>query len=113
MKKKLRIQVWNKYNKHCAYCGKELKYKEMQVDHYIPQRLFDIENLEGDKDDIDNLMPSCRRCNHYKRDSLPENFRESLNTLHERVLKQYICKVAYDYGVIKIEPFDGVFYFER
>jgi 5-methylcytosine-specific restriction endonuclease McrA len=34
--KKMRLEVYNKYNGHCAYCGKELEYKDMQVDHLIP-----------------------------------------------------------------------------
>lgn len=113
MRKELRLSVWRKYNKRCAYCGKEIEYKDMQVDHYIPQRLFDDGSVKGDKNNICNLMPSCRRCNHYKRDYLPDNFRENLKNLHERVLSEYICKVAKDYGVIKIKPFNGEFYFEK
>ena len=31
--KKIREQVYQKYNGHCAYCGCELDYKDMQVDH--------------------------------------------------------------------------------
>ena len=38
MNKKIRLIVWNKYNKHCAYCGKYLKYEDMQVDHCIPKQ---------------------------------------------------------------------------
>lgn len=34
--KKLRKQVYAKCNGHCAYCGCELEYKDMQVDHVIP-----------------------------------------------------------------------------
>ncbi len=28
-------------------------------------------------------------------------------------MKQYIFKVAVDYGVVDIRPFDGEFYFEK
>lgn len=34
---KIRKQVYEKYNRHCAYCGCELKYKDMEVDHVIPE----------------------------------------------------------------------------
>ena len=34
--KKMREAVYDKYNGHCAYCGKKIEYKEMQVDHLIP-----------------------------------------------------------------------------
>lgn len=31
-----RMAVYKKTNGHCAYCGCELEYKDMQVDHVIP-----------------------------------------------------------------------------
>ena len=31
--KKVREQIYEKYYGHCAYCGCEIEYKEMQVDH--------------------------------------------------------------------------------
>lgn len=34
--KHIRQQVYEKYGGHCAYCGKALEYKDMQVDHMIP-----------------------------------------------------------------------------
>ena len=36
MTKKLRIRVYEKYNGHCAYCGRAIQYKVMQVDHIVP-----------------------------------------------------------------------------
>ena len=62
-------------------------------------------------DDIENLNPTCHRCNHYKRAHTLETFRGMIKTLHERTQKIYIC--AEDYGIIKIEPWDGKFYYER
>lgn len=32
-----RTAIYNKYSGHCAYCGKEIEYKDMQVDHLIQQ----------------------------------------------------------------------------
>lgn len=37
MKKEDRIKVWEKYGHHCAYCGKEIKLEDMQVDHFVPK----------------------------------------------------------------------------
>lgn len=37
MKKEDRIKVWEKYGHHCAYCGKEIKFEDMQVDHFVPE----------------------------------------------------------------------------
>jgi len=105
-----RLQVYNKYGGRCAYCGKKIEYKDMQVDHIISKR----QGWAWDGiDTIKNLNPACRRCNHYKRAHSLEFFRHMLKTLHERVREMYICKVAEDYGIIKIEPWDGKFYFEK
>lgn len=109
---KQRLEVYNKYGGHCAYCGKAIEYKDMQVDHIMPRRIYHGAE-KGIVDRVENLNPSCRRCNHYKRANSLESFRMMLKTLHERVRKQYICKVAEDYGIIKVEPWDGKFYFER
>ena len=102
----LRQRVWLKFDKHCAYCGKVLEYKDMQVDHKLPKHY-------GGKDSFENLMPSCRRCNHYKRAMLIEQYRRLIKTLHKRIENLYIGKVAIDYGIIEIKPFSGTFYFER
>ena len=106
MKKSDRIKVWNKYDKHCAYCGKIIKYQDMQVDHMIPKR-------RHGPDTPDNLMPACRRCNHYKRAWPLKEFRRLLVTMSDRIQKMYLMKVAIDYGIIKPVPWDGVFYFEK
>lgn len=36
MKKQQRIAAYEKYNGHCAYCGEEIPYEKMQVDHIRP-----------------------------------------------------------------------------
>ena len=112
MNKKLRIKVYNKYNGRCSYCGRKIEYEDMQVDHLIPQRMFNVYRVEG-INKFSNLMPSCRRCNHYKRAETLETFRHNLITLHERIMKNYICKVGVDFGIVEIKVFDGIFYCER
>ena len=109
MTKKQRELVWNKYGKRCAYCGSILAYKDLQVDHIKAKRRRkpEIANV------LENLNPSCRRCNHYKRGLSLESFRKRVKTLHERIAAQYIDKVALDYGIITIQPWDGIFWFEK
>lgn len=117
LNKKQREQIWNKYNHHCAYCGTELEYKEMQVDHLIPQRRatnkagrgkVPIEQIEN----FDNYMPSCRRCNHYKRAHNLETFRRYIEEIPKKLLENYICKVGIDYGLVEFHPRKIKFYFE-
>ena len=33
----IRHAVYAKYNGHCAYCGCEIDYKDMQIDHIKPK----------------------------------------------------------------------------
>ena len=106
MNKSFREKVWNKHNQHCGYCGKVIDYKDMQIDHIIPK-------VNNGTNDISNLMPSCRRCNHYKHCRTLEEFRELIATLHTRLTKIYINNVALDYHIIELHDFDGLFYFER
>lgn len=106
-----RQKVYEKYGCKCGYCGRDLKIKEMQVDHITPQCMRN-NYLDTDINDFINLMPTCRRCNHYKRGDNLEQFRRKMKTLHERVCSHYIGKVALDFGIVKITPFSGRFYFE-
>ena len=110
----VRERIYQKYNGHCAYCGRDIAYKEMQVDHYYPQckEKFYLRRFKIDVHAESNLMPTCRRCNHYKRARTPKQFRELMKTLHERLESIYILKVAVDFGMATIKPFDGQFYFE-
>ena len=107
MKKEIRQQVYNKYNGHCAYCGCELEYKNMQVEHIKPQRV-------GGTDDIENLIPTCRLCNHYKRGNDLDSFRNwLLGGLIDRIRKIYIVRVAEKYGMITFHEWNKEFYFEK
>ena len=113
-REELRQKVWFKYNKHCAYCGKKIRYREMQIDHKRPRAYAPFpDDKNSEVNSFENLMPSCRRCNHYKRANNMKQFRLLIRTLHERIKNQYIIKVAIDYRIVEIKPFDGIFYFER
>ncbi|MGQ4893504.1 MAG: HNH endonuclease [Candidatus Njordarchaeia archaeon] len=121
MNKSKRKEVFNKYNGHCAYCGCEITFDNFQVDHIWP-KIFN-----GD-DSIDNLMPACKECNHYKRALDLETFRnEWLGKLHTRIkripknprsekgkkYKAYMETILKKYGITEDKPFNGKFYFEQ
>ena len=115
MTKKQRLDVYNKFDGHCAYCGKKLEYKDMQVDHQIPQRRakrgrnkVSLEVVE----DPNNLYPSCRRDNHYKRAHSLETFRRYIEEIPQKIASLYIAKVGEDYGLIEYHPKPIKFYFE-
>lgn len=112
--KQQRQQVYNKYNGHCAYCGCELEYKDMQVDHLIP--LNDWNNSHTDEElwSMDNLMPSCRLCNHYKRSYTLEHFREAIEKIPFKLNRDsYIYRIGVKYGVVNPNEKSITFFFEK
>lgn len=113
-RKETRERVYLKFDKHCGYCGMVLNsIKDMQVDHIEPQWSALTADRYMKINSFDNLMPSCRSCNHYKRSDNLEQFRDKMMSLHKRVCSHYIGKVAITYGIVEIKPFDGLFYFEK
>lgn len=105
--KAVRVQVYQKYNGHCAYCGCEMEYREMQVDHVIPKY------WENGADDITNYMPACRACNFYKSTFGLEEFRERVQTIPDRLENEFIYKLAKKYGLV-IETNKPIkFYYEE
>ncbi|MFQ9808199.1 MAG: HNH endonuclease [Christensenellales bacterium] len=95
--KKKREAVYAKYDGHCAYCGRAIEIKDMQVDHFKPQRAWNAE--DAGTDDISNLMPSCRMCNHYKRANSLETFRRYIAEIPRKLRENYIYKVGVVYGM--------------
>lgn len=105
-----RHAVYEKYDGHCAYCGKEIEYKDMQVDHLIPKGAY----INPGTDDIENLMPSCRRCNHYKRANSLEAFRKAIGSIkHKLAERSYIYMVGIDYVFFDSNIEKVKFYFEQ
>lgn len=111
--KKVREQVYQKYNGHCAYCGCELEYKDMQVDHIESVWSSEWHNKNHDNS-IDNLMPSCRMCNYYKGVYTIEQFRNNLkDTLMRNVRLPFDYRLALKYGLVKEDIKPVEFYFEK
>ncbi len=114
--KKTRELVWKKYGCKCGYCGCDLEYKDLVIDHMksvfvgIQLECMDIEDLNS----VDNLMPSCRMCNYYKGAMGIEGFRKQLkNTLSHTCVDSFQARLALKYGMIKKQEWDGKFWFEK
>ncbi len=133
-----RQKVFYKYNGHCAYCGCEITILEMNIDHIFPKRnahylqsdvMKDSKGLKiNNINDFENLNPSCKECNHYKRQWELSQFRcWLLGGLHVRLKKlpknpkvkksitrkNYLLKIANKYGITPERPFERKFYFEK
>ena len=114
--KKTREIVYNKYNGHCAYCGCEIEMKDMQVDHIVPKYRNNEMWHKGKigTDEISNLNPSCRMCNFYKGMSTIDAFRARLrNGIMFNLQKEFCFRLVQKYGMVKIEDWDGKFYYEK
>ena len=120
MSKYNRKLIHDKFNGKCSYCGCDITINQMQIDHLVPLRRKDSdEQLQkmGKKrgtDDVENLMPSCPSCNHYKSTFSLEEFREQLMLLRERLNKQHkIYAISKRYGLIEEKENKVEFYFEK
>lgn len=75
--RELRLQVWEKTDSHCWYCGIKLgagdnSYPRIpHIDHVNPHH-------NGGEDSIDNLVLACQRCNGDKQGLGLEEYREKL-----------------------------------
>jgi len=127
IKKDIREKVHKKYDCKCGYCGIDIAYGDMQVDHIIPQREFvtHIKNqfripeflkhlTEADMNNYDNLMPSCRVCNKWKSTFTIEAFRQEVFEQVKR-LNDYSTnyRMAKKYELIAETVKPIIFYFEK
>ncbi len=120
MDKRTREMVYNKCNGHCAYCGIEIEYKEMHVDHIVPLRRGDTNDqlkkfgIERGKDEFENYNPSCRRCNLMKSSYPLEVFRENVKGQVEQCnFYSSNYRHAKRFGLVKEIDKNVVFYFEK
>lgn len=103
-----RQQIYEKFGGRCAYCGCEITIKDMQADHVVPLHL-------GGADDISNLYPACRACNHYKSTYTLERFREIIQRAPVVLMKgSATYRNIVRFGLIQHPEKPTVqFYFER
>ena len=107
LSKQEREKIYHMCNGHCAYCGCHLNYKDMQVDHVKPLRV-------GGSDDISNMLPACRSCNHYKATLDLEKFRKYLYWIPARLNRDSIpFQVGARFGIVSYSDEPVKFYFEK
>ena len=103
MDKYLRKLVYQKFDGKCAYCGNSLEYKDLKLDHFVSKK-------SGGSEELENLMPSCEICNHYKGHSIISKFKSMMQNIHNKISKLYIVKVAEKFGLITIKKFTSFYY---
>lgn len=115
-RKQLRELVYAKYDGHCAYCGRKIDMKDMQIDHLVPifrGRHDEYINTIRGKDDVSNYMPACRSCNFRKDTYNIETFRKEIGLQAERLMATFQGRMSSVYGLIQYTPHKIEFYFEK
>ena len=79
-----RLRVWEKSNKRCTYCRRQLTSSEFTIDHIIPRASFPT---KSDADAEDNLCVCCRKCNSAKRNLSVKLFRSEVNRKNAELQK--------------------------
>lgn len=71
-----RSQWWNNRidTGLCHYCGGHFPSNELTLDHVVPL-------VRGGRSTRGNCVPACKECNTRKRDLLPTEWQEYLDTL--------------------------------
>ena len=124
-KKELRKSVYDKCDGKCAYCGEELPYEKMHVDHIKPvirdmeynrEKRRYVSNgimLKPENHCFENMLPSCRACNNWKHSFDLETFRWDIEQQIIR-LNKYSggFRLAKRYGLVEEYGKAIVFYFE-
>ena len=102
-----RRDIYNKYNGHCAYCGKKIEFDDMTIDHILA-------TSKGGSNDLANTIPSCQLCNNQKADRTIEEFRTFLENITETLDENKQYRIALRYKKIVIAKSAPIlFYFER
>ena len=70
-----REMIYRKGNCKCYLCGKDLLLSEMTLDHVVPL-------AKGGADCLENLMPCCKECNHWKADSYSGDFENKISNIY-------------------------------
>ena len=112
--KKIRADVFNKFNGRCAYCGCKLNSASFVVDHIKALRRGEKDKSKKGSNDIDNFYPSCYSCNSSKGVFTIEQWRHELLQKTRRLNRDNSSyRIAIRFGLIK-EISDVIkFYFER
>lgn len=79
-KKNEKKYIYMRDNGICHFCGKELSFKQISLDHYLPKS-------KGGPDDTFNLVCSCKGCNKYKKSSVPDDYKEMILDLFKKAVR--------------------------
>lgn len=104
--------VYAKTGGHCAYCGRPITIKEMQVDHL---KSFTM----GGASDESNYLPACPLCNRCKSAMDLEHFRKYIESdaprIHFKKNRKWYADADRIVDAYHLKPGENevIFYFEK
>lgn len=130
---KHRQKIWDKSGGKCWYCGCDLPEKGWHADHFEPvyrkTELVPVDQRKNphvrelrhngeferpERDNKDNLVPSCAPCNLFKSTFSIEQFRAELQEQVNRARRSSVnFRTAERFGLIEITNSPVVFWFEK
>lgn len=90
--------------------------KKFCDDHHF--RIYYVIPINGwseqGEDTLDNMLPACRSCNHYKSRSTLEGFRKMVENMPTVLMRDSVTyKNAVRFGLVTPTPHPVKFYFEQ
>lgn len=82
-----KVYIYEREKKKCFYCGKNLKFRQITLDHYLPKS-------KGGTEDIFNLVLSCRKCNRLKGNKIPRNYERKIIKLFQKAFYDKMIKIG-------------------
>lgn len=79
-KKSIKRYLFERENHRCWFCNKELKFRQISLDHYLPK------SAQG-PEEIFNYVLSCKGCNKLKRNQIPDDYPEIWISLFQKAFK--------------------------
>lgn len=91
---------------HCAYCGKNIDFDDMTIDHVHPQ-------CKGGSNEFENTYPCCQLCNNQKGSMSIGEFRDYIQNIEEQLDENKTYRLALRYKKLSIKQPKIKFFFEK
>lgn len=101
-----RKKLHRMFHGKCAYCGRDLPFSDMTVDHVIPL-------AKGGTSSIQNMVPACIQCNNRKGMLTIQGFRRSIKKSVAKAFEIPVLGMLEAFDLITVNNIDVVFYFEK
>ncbi|WP_145532123.1 HNH endonuclease [Yersinia kristensenii] len=112
LSKKQRAELREIFGGKCAYCGCELTDK-FHADHIQPVIRTGGVMIYQDRDNIENLVPSCHSCNLHKHCNSLEDYRRIIDDGRREFLRSGKGKALVRMGLVDMKPGPVIFWFEK